>query len=72
MADATRLHVWSYVHLPLYLGIAVMGVGLARVIETSMEAPLPASKVSILALAAATIAASLVIISRTRSSRRAA
>jgi low temperature requirement protein LtrA len=70
MADATRFHVWSYVHLPLYLGIAVMGVGLERVIETATEAPLPASEVSILASAAAAVATSLLVISRTRLSRR--
>jgi hypothetical protein len=47
-----------------------MGVGLERVIETATEAPLPASEVSILASAAAAVATSLLVISRTRLSRR--
>jgi low temperature requirement protein LtrA len=59
MADATRFHLWSYLHLPLYLGIAVMGVGLERVIETATEAPLPHSEAVILGSAIATVALSL-------------
>jgi low temperature requirement protein LtrA len=70
MADATRFHVWSYVHLPLYLGIAVMGVGLERVIETATEAPLPSSQAVILGGAVLFVALSLAIISLTRVSHR--
>lgn len=33
--DAVRLHVWSYAHFPLYLGIVILGVGLQRVVELS-------------------------------------
>ena len=30
--DAVRLHVWSYAHFPLYLGIVIIGVGIQRVV----------------------------------------
>jgi low temperature requirement protein LtrA len=68
MADAKRFQLWSYIHLPLYLGIAVMGVGLERVIETATDAPLPSSEALILGGAVATIAGSLTIIGITRQS----
>ena len=71
MSDARRFQAWSYVHLPLYLGIAVAGVGLERVIETATEAPLPADELGILAGAAATVALSLAIIGGTRRHLRA-
>jgi low temperature requirement protein LtrA len=70
MADAVRFQVWSYVHLPLYLGIAVAGVGLERVIETATDAPLPASEALILAGAVMSVACSLVVIGLTRRQRR--
>jgi low temperature requirement protein LtrA len=72
MADATRFHVWSYAHLPLYLGIAVTGVGLEHVIATATEAPLHASEALILGGAAATIILSLAVIGRTQASHRRA
>lgn len=34
-AEARRFHIWSYAHLPLYLGIAVMGVGIHHVIAVA-------------------------------------
>ena len=69
MGDAARFHVWSYAHLPLYLGIAVLGVGLERVIETATEAPLPARETLILAGAALSVACSLAVIGLTRRQR---
>jgi low temperature requirement protein LtrA len=71
MADAKRFQLWSYVHLPLYLGIAVIGVGLERVIEKATEAPLSAPEALILAGAVATVAISLVAIRRSTSRERA-
>ena len=38
--DAVRLHVWSYAHFPLYLGIVIIGVGLQRVGALAGRAPL--------------------------------
>ena len=69
MADARRFQLWSYAHLPLYLGIAVMGVGLERVIETATDAPLPVREASILAGAAATVVLSMGVIGATRRRR---
>ncbi|HEX5633282.1 MAG TPA: low temperature requirement protein A [Gemmatimonadales bacterium] len=66
MADARRFHVWSYVHLPLYLGIAVMGVGIEHVVATPVQAPLHASEALILAGAVAAVALSIAVIGRTR------
>ena len=66
MADAARFQMWSYVHLLLYLGIAVMGVGIERVIETATEAPLPPGDVAILAGAVVSVMGALAVISLTR------
>jgi low temperature requirement protein LtrA len=57
--DALRLHLWSYVHLPLYLGIALTGVGLQRLVETAGAAPLPAHELIILLIASLMAVASL-------------
>jgi low temperature requirement protein LtrA len=72
MADATRFHVWSYAHLPLYLGIAVFGVGLEHVIETATESPLPQGEALVLGGAAAAVALSLAAIGRARPRRTTA
>jgi low temperature requirement protein LtrA len=76
--DAVRFHVWSYGHLPLYLGIAVTGVGLEHVIRTATDAPLLAEEAWVLLAAAATLMAAMSAISATshrrargRSTRRA-
>jgi len=66
MSDAVRFHVWTYAHLSLYLGIAVAGVGLERVIETATEAPLPRSEALILASAGATVVLALTAIGLSR------
>ena len=47
--DAVRLHAWSYAHLPLYLGIAVSGVGLQRIVQRADMTLAPASELAILA-----------------------
>ena len=70
MADASRFHVWSYVHLPLYLGIAVAGVGLEHTIETATEAPLPRGEALILVVAGVTVVLALVTIGLSRHPRR--
>jgi len=72
MADATRFQVWSYAHLPLYLGIAVFGVGLEHVIETATESPLPRGEALVLGGAAAAVALSLAAIGRARPRRTTA
>ena len=64
--DAVGFQVWSYAHLPLYLGIAVGGVGIEHVITTATEAPLPLSEAAILAGAAIAVVVSMAIIGQTR------
>ena len=39
-ADAVRFHVWSYAHLPLYLGIAIAGAGVERIVRLGTDAEL--------------------------------
>jgi low temperature requirement protein LtrA len=70
MADAVRFQAWSYAHLPLYLGVAVTGVGIEHVIATSTEAPLPRGEAVILAGAIATVALAMTAIGLTRAPRR--
>jgi low temperature requirement protein LtrA len=70
MAEAARFHVWSYAHLPLYLGIAVTGVGLERVIAAANEAPLPRSETLILLGAVGTVVMSIAVIGLTRRSHQ--
>jgi low temperature requirement protein LtrA len=73
MRDALRLHVWSYAHFPLYLGIAVAGVGLERVIETATEEPLPLAEALILGGAGVTVALAMAALALSRDpSHRAA
>jgi len=57
--DAVRFHVWTYVHLPLYLAIAVVGVGIEHVISSAGLAPLHWWEGLILVTALATVVASL-------------
>jgi low temperature requirement protein LtrA len=70
MSDAVRFHVWTYAHFPLYLGIAVAGVGLEHTIETATEAPLPDGEALILAVSGATVVLALAAIGLSRHPRR--
>ena len=45
-ADMIRLHVWSYAHFPLYLGIIILGVGLQRLVTAAHREPLPSTDVA--------------------------
>ncbi len=71
--DAVRFHVWSYAHLPLALGIVVLGVGIERTVTAAARASLPRMDVLIMAGAAALIAGALGVIAATsgRHARRA-
>jgi len=60
--DAIRFHVWSYAHLPLYLGIVVVGVGIQRIVTAASHSPLPDSEWRILAVAAATVITAMTLI----------
>jgi low temperature requirement protein LtrA len=60
--EAVRFHVWSYAHLPLYLAIAVTGVGLEHVIVTSTTSAVHAAELGILGAAIAALVAALAVI----------
>jgi low temperature requirement protein LtrA len=60
--DAVAFHIWSYAHVPLFLAIAVTGVGVEHVITTATDAPLPAAEGWILCSAVATLMLSIVAI----------
>jgi low temperature requirement protein LtrA len=52
-ADALRFHVWSYAHLPLYLGIAIAGAGIERIVHLGTAAELHGADGLVLSLALA-------------------
>jgi low temperature requirement protein LtrA len=68
MRDALRFHAWTYAHFPLYLGIAVTGVGFERVIETATEAPLPLDEGIILAASGVMVVLAMTAIGLSRPS----
>jgi low temperature requirement protein LtrA len=49
--DAIRFHLWHYCHLPMFLGIAIAGVGFQRAITVASEGHLNRSEVWILCIA---------------------
>jgi low temperature requirement protein LtrA len=63
--DAIRFHVWSYAHVPLYLGIAVAGVGVEHAITTVTEAPLHATEAWIFGAAVVAMMGALTLIATT-------
>ena len=60
--DAVRFHVWSYAHLPLYLGIAVAGVGVEHAITTVTQGPLHATEAWIFGAAIVAVMGALTLI----------
>jgi low temperature requirement protein LtrA len=60
--DALRFHLWSYAHLPLYLAIAVTGVGLEHIIITSTATGMHAAELGILGGAVVLLMAMLAVI----------
>jgi low temperature requirement protein LtrA len=63
-ADAVRLHLWSYAHLPLYVGLVVAFVGIQLVVSVAPAPALDAKQMAMLAAALALVVASLAAISR--------
>jgi low temperature requirement protein LtrA len=53
--DAVRLHVWTYAHFPLYLGIVVVGVGIQRVVTAASHYAVSEPERLILGTGAATV-----------------
>ena len=68
--DAVLFQVWSYGHLPLYLGIAVTGVGLEHVIAKATKEPLHTGEVAILSGAIAAVTMATLLLAATRHARR--
>jgi low temperature requirement protein LtrA len=65
-ADCRALDVWSHVHLPLYLGIAVMGLGVEHAVRAGGWQALHAEEVWLVAGAAALVAGALTALEKTR------
>jgi len=63
--QALLFYVWNYAHLPLFLGIAVSGIGIYHVIALPSGTHLPAGEAKILALAVATLMFALITIGAT-------
>ena len=62
--DAVRVHVWSYLHLPLYLGLVVSFVGIELVLSAAPVRVLSVVQTVMLAGALVMVALSLAAISR--------
>jgi low temperature requirement protein LtrA len=69
--DAVRLHVWSYAHLPFYVGLVVAFVGIQLIVSVVPEPALEPLQVGILAGALAVAALSLSILAATTEARTA-
>ena len=61
--DARRFHIWTYAHVPLYLGIAVAGVGIHHTISVAAMGHLHATESWILCGAVALMMAAMTVIS---------
>jgi low temperature requirement protein LtrA len=71
--DAVRLHVWSYAHLPLYVGLVVAFVGIEAIVSAAPVFPLDGAQRVLLAAALGLAAASLWVVSvASRAPRREA
>jgi low temperature requirement protein LtrA len=70
--DVVRLHVWSYAHLPMYLGLVVSFVGIQSIVSVAPQIALDEGQRGILAGALALSAGSLWLVSATsvRETRR--
>jgi low temperature requirement protein LtrA len=65
-SEAVRLHLWSYAHLPLYLGIAVGGVGLQRIVRTAERSGPGAAELAIVFTAFVLVATAMGSLMRMR------
>ncbi len=60
--DAIRFHVWSYAHLPLSIGIVVVGVGIQRIVTAASHYSVSQPERTILAGAVATVVIAMMTI----------
>jgi len=70
-ADVTRLAIWNYAHLPVYLGLALSAMGIEHIVRTGARGHLHAEEAWILCGAAAAVTASLVLLTAVSSHRQA-
>jgi low temperature requirement protein LtrA len=63
--DAVRFHVWSYLHLPFYLGVAVAGVGIERIVHSGAAEAQHGADGMILGMSVALVMAALTLIGAT-------
>jgi low temperature requirement protein LtrA len=66
--DAIKFHIWSYAHFPLYLGLAVVGVGIREVVTTASRTTMEPVATVILIGAAILVMVTMTVISATSSS----
>jgi low temperature requirement protein LtrA len=69
--DLLRFQIWSYVHFPLYLSIAVLGVGVERVISLPTGARLMGQHAWILIGAASVLMSTMILVGLTSKRREA-
>jgi low temperature requirement protein LtrA len=67
--DAVLFQIWSYAHLPLYLGVAVVGIGIERVVTAAARTSLAGGETVILACAFAIVVTALAAIGVTSGGR---
>ena len=60
--EALRLHVWTYAHFPLYLGIIVTSVGVQAIVTAAARNALAPSEIVILSGALASVMGALTMI----------
>ena len=68
--DAVRFHVWSYLHLPFYLGVAVTGAGIQRIVHSGAAESLHGADGMILGMSLSLVMAALTLIAATGPERR--
>ena len=70
-ADAVRLHLWSYAHLPFYIALVVAFVGIQLIVSVAPEPALDGRQMTILAGALGLIVVSLAAIGMASGRERA-
>jgi low temperature requirement protein LtrA len=63
-------HIWTYAHLPLFVGIGISGVGFHHAIAVEPGSPMPAPESYVLTMAAAILMLSLIAIGATTEGHR--
>jgi low temperature requirement protein LtrA len=68
--QARLFHVWTYAHLPVFVGIGIAGVGFHHAISVHPGSSLPAGEGAVLSAAVALLMAGLILIGATAESRQ--